>query len=58
MLVIEALYEGAIMTFRFAGTVAGDTMAGTVLLGSTTPGTRGEVSYSQYGSANWTARRL
>jgi hypothetical protein len=57
-LVIEALYEGAIMTFRFAGTVAGEAMAGTVLLGSTTPGTRGEVSYSQYGSATWTARRL
>jgi len=57
-LVIEALYEGAIMTFRFAGTVAGDAMSGTVLLGSTTPGTRGEVSYTQYGSATWTAQRL
>lgn len=56
-LVIEALYEGAIMTFRFSGTVSGSEMSGTVLLGSTTPGTRGEVSYSQYGSARWSARR-
>ena len=56
--VIEGVYEAAIMTFRFSGTVAGDQMSGEVLLGSTTPGTRGEVSYGQYGTARWSARRL
>ena len=56
--VIEGVYEAAIMTFRFSGTVAGDRMSGDVLLGSTTPGTRGEVSYGQYGTARWSARHL
>lgn len=56
-LVIEGTYEGAIMTFRFSGRITGDRMEGRVQLGSTTPGTRGEVSYTQYGEVAWVGRR-
>jgi L-seryl-tRNA(Ser) seleniumtransferase len=56
-LVFEAMHEGAIMTFNFHGTLSGNALAGLVQLGSTTPGTRGVVSYTQYGSAPWRAVR-
>lgn len=57
-LVMEAVYEAAIMTFRLTGRIENGGMAGMAQLGSTTPGTRGEVSYSQYGTVPWSARRL
>lgn len=57
-LICEALYEGAIIRYQFTGTVSGNEMAGEVLLGSTTPGTRGPVTYSQYGTASWRGRRI
>lgn len=51
----EGTFEAAIVTFRFSGEVVEDTMQGTVDLGSATPGTRGVVSYTQYGQAAWRA---
>lgn len=56
-LVFEDTYEGAIISYRFTGTLSGDEMTGDVLLGSTTPGTRGPVTYGQYGTAQWRGRR-
>ena len=57
-LVFEDTYEGAIITYQFAGVIDAETMAGKVMLGSTTSQTRGIVSYTQYGTARWQARRL
>jgi len=54
----EMTYEGAIISYRFAGVMDGDTISGTVSLGSTTPAGRGEVSLGQYGRVAWTGRRL
>lgn len=56
-LFFEDTYEGAIITYNFIGLVSGDNMEGNVFLGSTTPETRGEVSYSQYGKVLWVAKR-
>ena len=56
-LVLEASYEGAIIRYQLDGTIDGATMSGITTLGSTTTHTRGEVSYTQYGTAPWTARR-
>lgn len=54
---LEGIFEAAIVTFRFSGEISGRTLQGTVDLGSTTPGTRGVVSYTQYGHATWRAAR-
>ena len=53
----EGTFEAAIVTFRFSGGLAGDMLEGDVDLGSTTPATRGVVSYTQYGQASWRAVR-
>lgn len=57
-LFFEDSYEGTIITYQFIGNVNGDFMIGEVLLGSTSPDTRGEVSYTQYGKEIWQARKL
>ena len=57
-LVFEDTYEGAIITYQFTGVIDAERMVGEVMLGSTTPQTRGIVSYTQYGTARWQARRL
>jgi D-glucosaminate-6-phosphate ammonia-lyase len=54
----EDEYQAALMTFRFTGLVEGENMHGNVQLGSATNHTRGDVSYSQYGSVVWNGRRL
>jgi D-glucosaminate-6-phosphate ammonia-lyase len=56
-LVFEDNYEGAIITYHFTGVIDGENMTGDVMLGSTTPHTRGEVSYTQYGKVLWHARQ-
>jgi L-seryl-tRNA(Ser) seleniumtransferase len=54
----EMTYEAAIISYRFDGEMDGDTISGSVSLGSTTTGGRGEVSLGQYGRVAWTGRRL
>jgi D-glucosaminate-6-phosphate ammonia-lyase len=56
-LVFEDTYEGAIITYHFTGVIDGGKMKGDVMLGSTTPHTRGEISYTQYGKVLWHAHR-
>lgn len=56
-LAFEASYEGAIIRYGLTGIVTAGEMTGEVLLGSTTPGTRGPVTYGQYGTVSWRGRR-
>lgn len=52
-------FEGTNLAYRFAGRVAasGDTMSGTVEIGSTGQAAPGPLNMKEYGSATWQARR-
>jgi D-glucosaminate-6-phosphate ammonia-lyase len=51
-------YEASNLSFRFEGTVADGTMAGTVALGAASDQNSGIVNRSQFGTGEWRARRL
>jgi D-glucosaminate-6-phosphate ammonia-lyase len=49
--------EGGILSYRFAGTLAGGTLAGTAELGTAAAGVPNLVNRREYGEASWSARR-
>ena len=51
-------YEASAISYRFAGTVVGGRMAGTVLLGAASDQNSGIVNRTQFGSGEWRARRV
>jgi L-seryl-tRNA(Ser) seleniumtransferase len=51
-------YEGSNLSYAFTGTIAGDTMSGTVLLGTSGDSAPGPLNMREFGSASWEARRL
>ena len=51
-------FEGSNLSYAFTGTLAGDGMSGTVLLGTSGDSAPGPLNMREFGSASWTARRL
>ena len=50
-------YEGTNLSYAFTGEIDGETMRGTVRLGSTGNSAPGPVNEREYGEASWTASR-
>jgi uncharacterized pyridoxal phosphate-dependent enzyme len=51
-------YEGSNLSYAFSGTIAGEGMSGTVLLGTSGDSAPGPLNMREFGSASWEARRL
>ena len=56
---LESLHPagGALLSFRFAGRLSGDALAGTAELGTAASGLPNLVNRREYGEAAWTAKR-
>ena len=50
-------YEGSNLSYAFSGTLAGDEISGTVLLGTSGDSAPGPLNMREFGSAAWRARR-
>ncbi len=50
-------FEGSNLSYAFTGTVGGDGMSGTVLLGTSGDSAPGPLNMREFGSATWRARR-